>query len=906
MALRYAKCMTVLGFAGAMALAASGPVAAQDNEDEVQEFEAFEVTGSRIKRSDFEGPAPVRVIGRQDIDNEGFVSVQDVLDSLVENTGGGFDQSFTFGFTPGAAGINLRAFGSGRTLILVDGRRLPVYPIGLGGTSSFVDLASIPVAQIERIEILKDGASAIYGSDAVAGVINVITRKDIQGSTFQVRLGDTDEGGFESQRFQFLVGNVTSDLSTSFTAEYYDNEALQASDRDYSRFDNNPNVNGSSFSIGGSTFYTFGNADPNDDFITIQDPNCGTPQDSLGGRGQPNVAAGVVTGNEVWCGFNRAEFRQLIPEITRGSAAFRLERRFDGFEGFFRGSYYRSETASTLEPNFYGGNLFSGAVADPIVANNGGGFVAAGASNNPTTGTGDERSGFFVRRLVEFGPRANNITSSASNFVGGFKGIAGQFDWEAAFSFAESIVQNLRANILRSGFDNEVSNNGLDLFQPIPQDIVDKYTFTSVTDAKSRIQTVDASLTGPTGLVLPGGGLSFALAVDADRQSYVDARDNLTLAGDAFDGAAAGGGDRERYGIGVEFLMPVIDQLEISLAGRFDQYNDDSNTDGAFSPKIGIAYRPLDWTLFRATFAESFRAPDLQRLFGANTRGFSSVIDTPLCLANGGFGPGDTSVPACTNVVQSVAINLGSNIGLEEEEGESFSIGMVLEPIDNLSFTLDYYDIKLDNIVNAPSAQFILNQCGFFGNLCGNITRAPDGTLQTGGLISATALNLSSQQIDGIDFDGEYTFSVDGIGKFRFNTVAAWVHQLTTQFDAASPEVQNIGLAVLPRWRAAQVMDWSFGSSALTVRVDWVDELPGVNASNPVQDSQLIDSYTTVNTVFRHNLGGIGKIALGINNIFGEEYPIDPTQGNNQFTSGQTGFADPLGRNFFVQYDVSF
>ena len=140
-------------------------------EDSAQ-LESVQVTGSRIRRSDIEGPTPVLILDRDDFENQGFLTVTDVLDSLTQNTGGSLTQQFVFGFTPGASGVNLRGFGTGRTLVLIDGRRIPVYPLGISGTINFFDLSSIPTAIIERIEVLTDGASAIYGSDAVGGVVN--------------------------------------------------------------------------------------------------------------------------------------------------------------------------------------------------------------------------------------------------------------------------------------------------------------------------------------------------------------------------------------------------------------------------------------------------------------------------------------------------------------------------------------------------------------------------------------------------------------------------------------------------------------------------------------------------------------------------------------------------------------
>ena len=228
---------------------------AEDGEEDSVELNRVVVTGSRIKRVDIEGPAPVVVITREAMDEQGFGSVQDVMDSLVQNTGGSVDQSFVFGFVPGASSVDLRGFGNGRSLTLLDGRRVPIYPVGNSGTQSFVDLSSIPVSVIDRIEILLGGASAIYGSDAISGVINIITRKNFEGIDLNIRVGDTKDGGYATERVILTAGASNERTNVFFTAEYFHNEELMANQRDYAASDvaNERGI----YSWGGATFLYF-------------------------------------------------------------------------------------------------------------------------------------------------------------------------------------------------------------------------------------------------------------------------------------------------------------------------------------------------------------------------------------------------------------------------------------------------------------------------------------------------------------------------------------------------------------------------------------------------------------------------------------------------------------------------
>ncbi|NVJ50953.1 MAG: TonB-dependent receptor plug domain-containing protein, partial [Gammaproteobacteria bacterium] len=296
-------------------------------EDDGAREERVVITGSRIKRVDAEGVSPVVSITREEMDRQGLATVQDVIDGLTQNAGGSIDQSFTFGFTPAASSVNLRGFGFGRTLTLLDGRRMPIYPVGISGTTNFVDLSSIPTAMIERIDILTDGASAIYGSDAVSGVINIITRKDINGSDLTLRRSVTADGGADTSRFQFLSGVTTDKTTVDFIVDYWKQGALYARDRDYAGSDV-ANARGA-YSIGGSSFLGL------DTGTIYQDPNCGTPNDALGGLGQPDQVIPIFSANDTWCGFDRTAYRMLFSPSEQKSATGRVTYEINPDLSFF-------------------------------------------------------------------------------------------------------------------------------------------------------------------------------------------------------------------------------------------------------------------------------------------------------------------------------------------------------------------------------------------------------------------------------------------------------------------------------------------------------------------------------------------------------------------------------------------
>ncbi len=882
---------------GALLLNTPTIVVAEESDDDDKKIV---ITGSRIKRVNAEGPSPIVSVSREDMDKQGYATVADVIDGLSQNAGGTLDQSFTFGFTPAASSVNLRGLGFGRSLVLIDGRRLPIYPTGISGTTNFVNLSAIPTAMIERIDILTGGASAIYGSDAIAGVVNVITRKDIEGANFEARAAGTDEGGASSSRVNFLGGLTTGTTHVDFIIDYYQQKPLWANQRDYAGADNaNPRGN---FSIGGSTFYTF------PDFETIQDPNCGTANDSLGGLGQPDQAVGIITGNEVWCGFNRTEFRQLIAPQKNASISSRITHDFKNDVTLnARFGVSRNEVDTQLEPNFYGGGLFTG--TGSLVPNSGG-LVPAGSANNPTTGTANERDGFFVRRLVEYGPRTSDIDDNGQNALVSLEGVFGDgaYDWEIGYMYANSEITNRRPNIILSALNLQVEN-GLDLFQQIPQSVIDATSFSSIRYSRSTLKGLDFSLSGDLPLELSGGNVGIAVHGESVSESYNDRPDALTIAGQGFDGASAGGGRREHSGIGVELYLPLMDNLSVSLAARYDDYDDDSSTGSATSPQVSLEYRPTDSLLLRGSWGESFRAPDMQRLFGATTRGFITLTDP----FNGGV------------TVQSVNTLTGSNIALEEEEGENYGFGVVWEITDGLNMTADWFNVELENIISTPTSQFILNSCfagwdgnfvtdsdgnqraGGTGNLCDAIIFDGAGTLQgNAASISAVAQNLSLNETRGLDLTFDYGWSTE-IGNFNTNLAATWIDKFTTQFDENSDPVENISLGALPEMRINLVQGWNSEDWNATIRVSYVDEVAGGFCLNsPCLDSEFIESYTTVAASVGYDFGELGRVLVGVNNLLAEEPPEDPTQNNWPWFLNAGGYYNAKDREAYVQWNVSF
>ncbi len=855
------------------------------------------VTGSRIKKVDLNELSPILSISREDIDKQGFATVKDVIDGLTQNTGGTIDNSFTFGFTPAASSVNIRGIGFGHTLVLIDGRRLPIYPIGISGTSNFVDLSAIPMAFVERIDVLTDGASAIYGSDAVSGVINVITRKDIEGIAMNYRYGSTTDGGYDNHRYNMLTGARNGDTQIDLILDYWSQKALWASQRDYAASDvSNPL---GTYSGGGASFLGFSSGE------VYQHPDCGTSGDPLGGLGIPDVDINYFNPNERWCGFDRAPYRQLIAPSDKLSLMTRLTYEITPDLSFFsRIGYSNTRTETQLEPNFYGGALFDGYGS---TVPNWGGILPPGARNNPTTGTGFEETGVFVRRLVEFGPRITDIENNSINFLLGLQGSFGNghYDWEFGVSYNRTNLESHSNNILLSGLNSAV-DYGLDLFERIPESVVNNLSFDANRTSFSSNRVVDFSISGDMPFGFEAGPIQFAIALESVNEKYDDKPDPIVLRDDAFDGVSSGKGSREHLGIGGELSFPFTENFEMDIAIRWDDYNDASSVNNAISPRIAMGYRPVDNVLTRVSWGKSFRAPDMQRLFGGDTRSFIDVTDPAFPVDQNGMLCATSDEPGCLPAqIQSVNLLVSSNIDLKEEEGSNFGAGIVWEISDGLNLSVDYFDIQLEEVVTTLSAQALVDICFYVDALCEYVQRDAQGTLfGDQARIQSVAINFAEQDTQGADIVLTYDWK-NQYGNWLSKLSVTKVSKLETRFSEEAERVENIGLGALPEYRANLLLDWQHESWGATARINYIDEMAG-SFCFPCTKSQYQEAWITTNVALRYAYNDYTRVRVGVNNLTNEEPPEDPTQANWPWYRNAGGYYNSIGREVYLQLDVNF
>jgi iron complex outermembrane receptor protein len=613
------------------------------------ELETIEVTGSRIPRADTEGVAPVALFNREDIERSGATTINEFFRKMVFSSAGMIDEQITQGFAPGTSGIDLRGLGVNRTLVLLDGRRLPVYPFGQEGTQSFVDINTIPLAAIERIEVLKDGASAIYGADAVAGVVNLITRKDLGGLEVTPQLGMADEGDGKEGRLSAVAGKHWDHTSATVIVDYLNREAIMAKDRDITRSANGP-IDDRSFLGNPGTWIPLSTGLPQ------ADVNC--PSDRI-----------ITDGPASFCGYDFAPWVTLIPETQRLGLLTNLEHELEGgLRLFGRAMYSYSYSERDLAPTNNAPDLF---------------FVSG---DNPTNPLGEDM--VVLYRLEELGPRRDEFETNAYNLLTGIGGYAGSWDWEVALGYGQvdAKVTGVNGYAAVADLQAAVDDGTLNLFGDSPAFDPDSVSYTTNRDGQSKQYYADVKATGEV-FEMATGPVQIAVGAEIRREEFHDKFDELTESGAILGvGGVSAEGDRNLQSTYAELSVPATEDLELQLAGRFDHYSDFGNT---LNPKLGFRWQPRSDFLLRASAGTGFKAPALHELYSGDIVSFESLVDDGALV---------TDVPTTTT----------GNPGLDPEESRSVNLGFVWDITQQWDLGIDGWYLKNENAVsNDP--QYILD-----------------------------------------------------------------------------------------------------------------------------------------------------------------------------------------------------
>jgi iron complex outermembrane receptor protein len=858
-------------------LSLAGQATAQQapEEAEAASLDRVQVTGSRIRRSQVEGQSPVMTISREQIENTGLSSIADVLQELT--TGGSalntrLNSSGNFGFPPdgsgvgaGAATVDLRHLGANRVLVLVDGLRW-VNESSASGVGSAVDLNTIPIAMIERIEILEDGASSIYGTDAIGGVVNIITRTDFQGASASVQYGQYDEGDGETVDAQISFGGRSDRLSYFFSASYTDQSQIDSGDRSIS-----------SFPVPGTGLTRGSSGTPRGRFIFV-DPNTGqtidgTLRNPVSGLPvyDPDDPFGAGTDFIPFSNderFNFSPFNLLLTPNERTSLFTNFEYRLtDRVSLWGRVLYNERESTNRAapEPIFLGPGAGTGSLADG---------VSIDASNpfNPFGFNLDADSNFILlgRRPLEAGPRIFRQDVETIYLSGGARGDFNIGDrpyyWDINFVNTETDArQTTRGsfNIARIAqalgpVDGCVgAANGcvpLDLFSGaggITSDMLDFISFFGVDTSNQEMTSISANITGDL-FDLPAGAVGFAGGYEYRDLSGRFQPDSVIVAGESNGVPAlptAGGYDvNELYGEVVIPLLsdlPGVQQFDFTAALRysdFDTFGSETTT------KFGVRWSVTDDLLLRGSFAEGFRAPGIGELFGSASR-FDAVLND-LCTDFNNSGVSQDiinncvalGVPADGSFVQvnpQISVTTGGNRELEPETSDSYMLGGVYSPswVDRLSwasrldFGITWYRHEIDSAIQAIDAQTQLNACIRTLNnaFCDGISRASVGGING---FNNRLTNIGGIETDGFDFNLGYASPSTGLGQFEVTWNTTFVNEFDELLlDPADPSrlaardlvALEENDSAIPEWQSNLLINWKMGAWSANWTMRYID-----------------------------------------------------------------------------------
>lgn len=869
---------------GGLALAGGVPLPANAQQQQ-QQLERVEVTGSNIRRTDVETIQPITTITRQDIQRSGRSTLAELLQNLPAASAGSFSEGLGAGnsFSPGTAAISLRGLGPNTTLLLINGRRVANYPFAQNIDEAFGDLNSIPISAIERIDILSSGASAIYGSDAIAGVVNVILRNDFRGLEVAGRTGTTQDGGGTEYQATLVAGwgSLARDrFNVMGSLDYLQiDKIIGEKDRDYATanqtsrggFDfRSPTGNPGSWILPGGVVQPFANC----------------PAD----RRAPDPG-GL---NGLACTYNFASDNWLLPKSER--------------IGFFgRGTFEFSQSLSAFAEYSWANNLTNQSAA-PTPA---GGPVPAANPSNPFGTTVNARF-----RFTEVGPRLNEIDNTNQRLVAGLRGTVGSVDWEAAGFWSRQESTNTGTNyidqrLINAAFAGTVpgfTGQFWNLLGSNPAGLVNALRVKPVRDGTYETSGVDAK--GSMELFsMAGGKAAVAFGVELRQEELSDTPDPLSRLGViAGSGGTSSKADRDITSGYVEFSLPAFKNFESQLAVRFDDYSDYGNST---TGKVALGYRPSSNVLLRAGWASGFRAPSLVQTGLGQSISFPSIIDGPRCNAyRAAFGNADSRTVAVCGAPQ-VRAAAGGNPNLKAEESDSINVGIVFEPMRDLSMSVDYYNIRHTNIIDQPTLGFLLNNASLFPP--GAVNRLPQnandiaagapGSLAGIGAdpgigISRLYYNANFQRTYGVDVNLRYAWTQGDLGRFRANNATTYMATLKRTLNPGTQAVEQAGTYRYPRMRNVATVNWERGSWDSTVT--W-NHLGSYEQFWQVSERD-VRSWNTFDVQVNYNGFRKTQITVGATNILNKE----PSWTDEDWQGYDTGIANPKGAFWYVRARYTF
>jgi iron complex outermembrane recepter protein len=913
------KAIKICGREALVALAAlcASSAFAEENSPPSRRLEKIEVTGSLIKTVDGETALPVQIIRREEIERSGLTSAAELLNRVSANNSRGYAESGGLGDggNPGFAGASLRGLGGGSTLVLLNGRRLSNYAFELGGanrngtvttaSNGAVDLNSIPIAAVERVEIYKDGASSLYGTDAIGGVINFILRKDYRGFEMTTYYGATQQGGGGIKRATMTGGwgDIKTDKFNVFaTVDYLKSAALRASDRAFSRSTYIP-----AEGIDQTTAASFpANIRTPRGLRNPYYPEC-VPPFSLVVPTSPAPLAcwfdyaaviDILNPSEKTAGVARATF-QLSPDHQLYAQGLYTRNRF-----LFRVSPTPPARILTTPDPVTG-------VQPRITYPAGGPFYPGNGIVPAIPGVALSGDIDIVARTVTLGPRTDLVKSEAYGAVIGIKGMLRGWDYDAGLSYSKNRAADtfVGGYVSQNRFVAALATGLINPFGPsTPEgDALLRSTQISEEARNSSAETrqIDARFAKEI-LHLPAGPLALAFGAETRREAFNDHFGAVQSSGDVLGAAGpvqAGQGSRDINAVFGEINIPIAQGFETSLSARYDRYNDFG---GTTNPKIAFRWQASKIFLARASYSTGFRAPTIPDLLTPQLDNQIATFATE--------DPARCSVTGLdSDCLNGFRTRTGGNPGLQPERSEQATLGFVFAPTPELSIAIEFWKINKSHVIGGVSEDNIFADLPKY-EANGTVLRGPPDPAFPGlpgpiVLIKELGVNLGNQRTAGIDIDLTFKGPQKDIGRFGFSLNGTYVHVFKQQIEDGGPFFDNVGVffngAPVIRWRHFASLTWDYDPWSATLSQNfqsgYIDEnSPNLNPpTNRPTRERRVASYETWD--MQGQYAGIKhfKLTAGVRNLFDRAPPF-----SNQLDTFQVGydprFTDPRGRFYYV------
>ncbi|MEA1014557.1 TonB-dependent receptor domain-containing protein [Sphingosinicella sp. LY1275] len=946
-----------------LGMAAYGAPAFAQAETEAPAAEANEeivVTGSRIARPDLDSPVPVAVVGAADLQRDAAVNIQDTLSELPQ-VGIGSSRTNTNFLTAGngVATVNLRNLGDSRTLVLVNGRR---FVAGLAGSSA-VDINNIPTDFIERVEVVTGGASAIYGSEAIAGVVNFRLKDKFDGVSMRAQYGITEEG--DNPKYMAAITAGTSfgaDDRGSFIGHFsYDkDEGLLSRKRAISAED-------CFYDICGPGAYSSYSAQGR---FELLDAN-GAAQDAYMGGSLFSFDTGnnAIAGSGV--GFNRNSVRRISTPIERYLAAGIVNYELtDSIKAFGEVTYSKVKSSSRIEAlaldadDIYDGAAqgFGIGIDNPFLPTSVAAAIAA--RNSDADATNDVSYIGFRRRQNEVFDRSNLNTRDTWRVAAGLKGtVAEDWNWEASYVYGR-----LHDFTESQDIDNNRYRNALDAVRLTDGSIVCRSASaqaegcvpinifgygTASPEASAYVQAVvpksedivneqqvfSFGLSNSNLFALPAGDVGIAVGAEYRKEKSSDDLDILTNTGgnsgnmipDTF-------GKFDVWEVYGEVNVPIlrdtfVDYLGVTGAARYSDYSQ-PQVGGVFSWNAGVELQPFKGLRFRGVYAQANRAPNISEFASAPSETFASVNDPCHNVTAASTGTYDAACRAIPQVAAAIAADgrfdytladlqgingfVGGNPNLKEETAKTLTVGAVITPVQvrGLSLTVDYFDIKVEDAINTVGRNLSIQQCLLTGldDFCGNVIRnANTGFIDT---VNDQLINVADLRTKGIDVGLRYTRPLGLFGDDRLDLSGNYSYLISfkTKSNPVAPVQDFSDTVYYPEHKASVRAAYLKDGFTLSWQANY---LSGGTADIDLIDDEDAAPFNHVGGRFYHDAQvryDIGEnkaysFYFGVDNVFDKKPPFLP---GTPFSMSPTGTEtaadvyDPFGRRFYAGVQVRF